>query len=150
MLKSFLRFFDRLEDKVRHQLSKTPVLYAIIGGIAIVLFWRGVWHLADEWGMSSWLSFFISVVIMLITGTFVSFFIGEQLLLSGLREEKRIDEKTEEEVKGEEARLTYIRGEIDQIRQDVEIIKNAIAPKKGIKINRQKPVANIKIRVVKK
>jgi low affinity Fe/Cu permease len=150
IFKNLFHYFDKLEDRVRHRLSKTPVLYAIIGGIAIVLFWRGVWHLADEWGMPAWLSFVISVFIMLITGTFVSFFIGEQLLLSGMREEKRIDEKTEEEIREEETRLAYIRAEIDQIRQDVEIIKQAVAPKKGIKINRQKPAANIKIRVVKK
>ena len=150
MIKNILHFFDKLEDKIRHRLSRTPVLYAIIGGVSIVLFWRGVWHIADEWGMSSWASLIVSVILMLATGTFVSFFLGEQILLSGLREEKRIDEKTEEEIKGEEARITYIRSEIDQIREDVEIIKNALAPKKGIKITRQKPPANIRIRVLKK
>lgn len=150
IFKRILHFFDKLEDKVRHQLSKAPLIYAIIGGVAIVLFWRGVWHLADDYNMSSWASLIISVIIMLTTGTLVSFFIGEQVLISGLREEKRIDEKTEEEVKNEEARMIYIRNEIDQIRQDVEIIKNAVAPKKGIKITRQKSPANIKIRIMKK
>ena len=41
------RFFDKLEDRVRSWLSHQPILYALIGGIGIVLFWRGVWHTAD-------------------------------------------------------------------------------------------------------
>lgn len=151
MIKKILHFFDKLEDKVRHKLSQTPVIYAIIGGISIVLFWRGVWHLADEWGMSSWASLIVSVILMLATGTFVSFFLGEQILLSGLREEKRIDEKTEEEIEQEDERITRIRTEIDEIRSDVMTIKNAVSPhKKEIKIKREKPAEKVRIRVMKK
>lgn len=150
MFQKILHFFDKLEDKVRHTLSKRPVLYALIGGVAIVLFWRGVWHLADEWGMPAWVSFVVSVVIMMFTGTFVSFFIGEQILLSGMREEKRIDEKTEEEIRGEEGRLQYIRQEIDEIRKDVAILTDVLVPKKQqIRLRKEKPEQKIKIRVVK-
>lgn len=151
MFKKILYFFDRLEDKIRHQLSKNPVIFAIIGGIAIVLFWRGIWHIADEINMSSWMSLIISVVIMLATGTFVSFFIGEQIIISGLREEKRLDQKTEEEIEQEDAYLARMRTEIDEIRDDVLSIKNSIpSDKKEIKIKREKPAAKIKIRVLKK
>ena len=151
MFKKVSLFFDKLEDKIRHRLSKNPVIFAIIGGIAIVLFWRGVWHLADDWGMSSWSSLVISVIIMLATGTFVSFFIGEQVLLSGLREEKRIDQKTEEEIEQEDVQLARMRTEIDEIRSDVLSIKDNMPPhKKEIKIKREKPAAHIKIRVLKK
>jgi low affinity Fe/Cu permease len=150
MFQNILHFFDKLEDKVRHKLSKRPVLYALIGGIAIVLFWRGVWHLADEWGMPAWVSFVVSVVIMMFTGTFVSFFIGEQILISGMREEKRIDEKTEEEIRGEEGRLAYIRQEIDEIRRDVAMLTDVLVPKKQqIQLRKEKPEQKIKIRVVK-
>ena len=159
MFKKTLKFFDKLEDKIRHELSKTPLLYAIIGGAAIVLFWRGVWHLADDLGMSSLTSLIISVVVMLATGTFVSFFIGEQILLSGLREEKRIDEKTEEEIEAEDDRIARIRHEIDEIRDDVEAIKGVVAPaprKKTVKKEvmrveqKEKLNTDVKIRVVKK
>ncbi len=162
MHKRILYFFDKLEDKIRHRLSKNPLIYAIIGGVSIVLFWRGVWHLADDWGMSSWSSLIISVIIMLATGTFVSFFIGEQVLLSGLREEKRIDQKTEEDIEQEDAQLARMRTEIDEIRNDVLSIKENIpSRKKEVKIKRGKstPIqsspksgsaAQIKIRVLKK
>ena len=60
MFSSILRFFDRFEDKNRHFLSRYPTLYALIGGTAIVLFWRGVWMLAD---MASFMTPITSIVI---------------------------------------------------------------------------------------
>lgn len=119
MIRNIITFFDKLEDRVRHNLSRRPVVYAFIGGLAIVLFWRGVWHLADDYGMTSWESLIVSVVIMMLTGTFVSFFVGESILLSGLKEEKRIDQRTEEDIRNEEERLTVLIKEIEQIRDGV-------------------------------
>lgn len=122
-MKHILRFFDKLEDKVRHELSRRPIIYAFIAGVAIVLFWRGVWHLADDYGMTSWESLIASVALMLVTGTFVSFFVGEQILISGLKEERRIDQKTEKDLQLEEERLRHIFEEIQQIQKDVREIK---------------------------
>ncbi|MFA6898160.1 MAG: hypothetical protein WC250_01990 [Candidatus Paceibacterota bacterium] len=48
MIKKLVRFFDKFEDKNRGLLSRAPIVYAIVGGAAHVLFWRGVWHVADD------------------------------------------------------------------------------------------------------
>ena len=47
VFKKIFRFFDKLEDHVRIALSHYPIVYTIIGGFSIVLFWRGVWMTAD-------------------------------------------------------------------------------------------------------
>ena len=99
MIKIIIKFFDKLEDKVRGRLSHYPIIYASFGGIGIVLFWRGVWHLADDIGLGSWGSILISLIILLMTGLFVSFFIGHYIIFSGLKQEKKIEEKEEEEIK---------------------------------------------------
>ncbi|OGM92906.1 hypothetical protein A2372_03610 [Candidatus Wolfebacteria bacterium RIFOXYB1_FULL_54_12] len=98
-LKKIVHFFDKFEDKVRAILARHPVVYAMIGSIGIILLWRGIWGIADEYGMSSVTSIIVGTVILLVTGLFVSFFVGEQIIISGINEEKRIDEETEEEVK---------------------------------------------------
>lgn len=36
-MKTITKFFDRLEDVVRHRLSRYPIIYAFIAGLAIVL-----------------------------------------------------------------------------------------------------------------
>ena len=98
-LRKVIKFFDKLEDRVRARLSHHPVVYAMIGSVGIILLWRGVWGIADEYGMGNMASIIIGTIILLLTGLFVSFFVGEQIIISGIREEKRIDEETEEEVR---------------------------------------------------
>lgn len=127
MIRAVITFFDHLEDKIRHRLSRYPVAYALIGGVGVVLFWRGVWDLADVVpGLSPLVTIAASLVIMLLTGTFVSFFIGEQIILSGLRSEKRLDEKTEKEVQEEEVELGHIDREVEDIKTQLAEIKKII------------------------
>lgn len=66
---------------------------------------------------------------MLLTGTFVSFFIGEEIIMSGLREEKRIDQKTEDDIRKEEARLAQIIKEIEEMHADILEMKKTIESK---------------------
>ena len=63
MIKKILHFFDKLEDQIRGRLSKYPIVYAFIGGVGIVLFWRGVWGLSEEIGMTNIQAIIISVII---------------------------------------------------------------------------------------
>lgn len=114
-----IKFFDKLEDKIRKRLSRHPALYALIGSIGIILLWRGVWMIADSFEMSGLISAVLGVAILLLTGLFVSFFIGEQILISGIKEEKRIDEKTEEEIRKEEITLSEIHEDIEKIKSEL-------------------------------
>lgn len=110
-------FFDKLEDRVRAKLSRRPILYSLIAGIAIVLFWRGIWHTADLIEMQGGLwsvafsgpgSILISVAILLITGLFVSFFVGDVIIMSGLKKEKKFTEKTQEEIQKESQDIAHM------------------------------------------
>ena len=101
LARKIYNFFDKLEDKIRATLSHHPILYTFIGGFAIVLFWRGVWHTTDileaKGGMFGVLfsgpgSIIISVSTLLLTGLFVSFFVGDVTILSGFKNEKIIIE----------------------------------------------------------
>ncbi|MDO8482631.1 MAG: hypothetical protein Q7S86_02320 [bacterium] len=130
-----LRFFDKLEDRVRGRLSRTPIIYAFVGGVAVVIFWRGIWHLADElqgfggwWGVifSPDISLIFSVLVLLGTGLFVSFFIGDRIIMSGLRHEKKIEEKTEAEVREEETMLTVVHQKLDNLEREISEIKSFI------------------------
>lgn len=126
-----VKFFDRLEDKTRGGLSRAPILYAIVGGIFVVLFWRAVWETADMLALQGkWLSVLfspgvslaISVVGLLLTGLFVSFFIGDRIILTGLKHEKKLAEKTEKEVIEEEAKLKELHAHIAHIEARLDKI----------------------------
>lgn len=129
-------FFDKLEDKIRRWLSRRPILYGFIGGVGIVLFWRGVWHTADwvsskilEWELricgentidcgvfpDGPLSFIIGSIILLATGLFVSNFIGNEIIISGIKGEKKLVDKTEDEVKIQSDAIQDIKEELKKI-----------------------------------
>jgi len=119
-----IKFFDKLEDKIRKRLSKRPIVYAFIGSVGIILLWRGVWMTADMFDfMTGPVSIIIGLAIALFIGLFVSFFVGDQIIISGIKEEKKIDEKTEEEIRKEEVSLKEIKRDIEEIKQ---ILKNKV------------------------
>lgn len=135
MVKNIVSFFDKLEDYIRGHLSRYPIAYTFIGGIAIVLFWRGVWHTADilqaRGGWLGWIFYeptnlIIVILILLGTGLFVSYFIGDTILLSGLRHQKKATDKTEKEIEEEEVELKSIRSTIKEIKKEVDEIKEAV------------------------
>ena len=47
MRKALIKFFDKVEDKVRGRLSHQAIFYAFVGGAATLLFWRGAWRTFD-------------------------------------------------------------------------------------------------------
>ena len=130
-----IKFFDKLEDRTRGRLSRVPIFYAIVGGITIVIFWRGVWEIADylytlggfwTWLFDPFVSVAFSILILLVTGLFVSFFIGDRIIMSGLKHEKKVEEKTESEVREEEAMLTVLQGKLDMLGRELSEIKSLI------------------------
>lgn len=149
MFALIVRFFDRLEDKVRVKLSHRSIIYAFIGGSTHVLFWRGVWITSDivrDYGWSGiwtsaevsgfWGWFFYEPItliwatfIQLITGLFVAGFIGERIIISGLKKEKKVTDRTEEEVQREENKITALDSKIDLLVKEIKELKDELAKK---------------------
>lgn len=130
MIKRIVHFFDRLEDKIRGKLSHYPILYALVGGVGIVLFWRGIWHTVDEFLLwSGPTSLIIGSVILLITGVFVSSFVGTRLIISGIKGEKTIVEKSSEEIKNEESEIKKVENKLNKIESEILEIKSEIDKK---------------------
>lgn len=131
MITRIVRFFDRLEDKVRSRLSRHPILYTMIGGVAIVLFWKGVWETAELFPfLFGPASILISVAILLITGLFVSFFIGDRIILSGLKKEKKLVERAESEIETEEDVLSEIQDDVARIEDEVHALRRKTRKRK--------------------
>lgn len=136
---------DRLEDKVRVKLSHYPIIYAFIGGVGVIIFWRGVWHTADHVmqfifssgsgatstslvGLFWWdgpLSILVGTALLLVDGLFVSSFIGNEIIISGLKKEKKLIEKTEDEIVfdlAEEAKIIQEIRDVNKRLNRIEIL----------------------------
>ena len=133
----------KIKYRIQNHLSKHPKTYALIVGVGIVLFWRGVWHSVDHLHdiftqstayylspglpMSPWwdgpVSFIVGCVVLYFTGAFTSSFIGNELILSGLRGEKKLNEKTESDLKNEVFAIADIKDELVVISKKLEILQ---------------------------
>ena len=121
MIKKIIHFFDRLEDKIRGGLSRYPILYALIGGVGVIMFWRGIWHTADGIPfLTGPVSTLIGLLILFLTGIFVSAFIGNSILMTGLRGEKKLTEKTKEEIITEEDQIQNLQKTLDTVKKEIE------------------------------
>ena len=126
-MEKIIKFFDKLEDKIRRKLSRCPIIYALVGSVGIILLWRGVWMTADMFNfMTGPVSVIIGTVTLLLVGLFVSFFIGDQIIISGIKAERRIDEKTEEEIRHEIITFGNIKNDLDEIKNQIKEIREKI------------------------
>ena len=137
-----MNIIKKIELRTQNYLSHYPRFYALVVGIGVVLFWRGVWHSADNIHMainyftassstslvfSPWwdgpLSFFVGGAILYMTGAFTSSFIGNELILSGLRGEKKLNEKAEADLKEEVVVIGDIKNELIVISRKLEVLE---------------------------
>lgn len=155
-LKKLYTFGDRFEDVARSKLSRVPIFYAALGGTGIILFWRGIWHTMDylmEYfflvhdgstsksaaGLPWWdgpLSIVIGASLLLAIGLFVTSFIGDAIIVSGLKSEKKLTEKTEEEVLAELRISELVHTELHDIDRRVKSIETSL--RTGIKSTKQR------------
>ena len=77
--------------------------------------------------MDGIVSIIASAIILLISGLFVSFFIGDRIILSGLKKEKKLEEKTKEELESEINVVNEMKQKIDKIEEGMEEIKNSLS-----------------------
>ncbi|OGG77901.1 hypothetical protein A3A36_02390 [Candidatus Kaiserbacteria bacterium RIFCSPLOWO2_01_FULL_52_12b] len=127
MIKKIITFFDKLEDRTRIKLSHYPITYAIVGGVGIILFWKGVWETAEIFPvLFGPMSMIIGIAILLMTGLMVSFFVGDSIILSGFNREKKLAEKTEEEVHSEKETVQHIVIELETIEMMLKNVKEKL------------------------
>ncbi|MFA6608321.1 MAG: hypothetical protein WCT07_00175 [Candidatus Paceibacterota bacterium] len=128
-LRSIYYIFDKLEDFIRGALSQHPFIYTFIGGMGVVLFWRGVWHSADIAESTGGIfaiifspvgSIVSGVIILLATGLFVSIFVGDSIIMSGIKKEKKVIDKTIDEVVDEKASIQSTLDMVRELKEEVE------------------------------
>jgi len=119
-MKEILKFFDKLEDKIRHNLSHYPIVYALVGFLGVVLVWRGIWHIADSLQLNSWLSVILGVLILLSSGLLVALAIGDEVIINAFRGRRKVTELRLEET------LT-LSERVDEIKKSLEKIEKSLS-----------------------
>lgn len=126
MIKRFLDFCVNTENKIREFLSHYPIIYAFIGATGVVLFWRGIWHTADDMSLSSSASLLAGIIILLGTGLLVYEFIGNRLIISGLIGEEKIVKKEEKEIRMEEKEIQTEEAQLKNLQNTLSRVEKKL------------------------
>ncbi len=120
MVKHLVRYLDKLEDRVRRWLSHRPILYSLVAAVGIILLWKGIWETAELFpALFGPGSILLGTALLLLTGLLVSFFIGDNIILSGYKGEKKLAERTESEVLKAAQATEQLMKKLDHI--DIEL-----------------------------
>ena len=133
-MKKLFGNFDKLEDLVRAWFRRRPVLYALVGGVGVILFWRGVWLSADAISttfragflgyelLDGMTSLVIGFVLLASTGLFVPDFLSTEVMRD-IKKEEKLTEKVEKEVETEESIINKIHDEVHSISRELKKIE---------------------------
>ena len=149
-MRPIINFLEKHENRIRAWFSRRPILYAVVGGVGVVLFWRGVWHTADAFAVifrawsgenipldfyavaDSFISLFIGFALLASTGLFVADFIGTEVITKDVEGEEKLTKKMEKEEEAEESVINKIHNEMHGISRRLKKIEKIEKQNGGI------------------
>ena len=94
----FSNFFLKFEHRPRKYFEKRPFSQAFLAGVGVILFWRGVWEIADILKLNPALSIVIGIIMLVFIGLFIHTFVGNAIIIKNVEKEQKFEKKTEREI----------------------------------------------------
>jgi hypothetical protein len=125
-MKYVTNIFLRIEERARTYFERVPFLHAFLGGVGVVLFWRGVWEVADRIQIDPIVSIVVGSLLLGAIGLFLHTFVGNAIIIKNVEKDKRMTTRAEHEIavvekdiKQEGATLEQLSAKIDRLEQVV-------------------------------
>jgi hypothetical protein len=125
-MKYVTNIFLRIEERARTYFERVPFLHAFLGGVGVVLFWRGVWEIADRIKIDPIVSIVVGSLLLGAIGLFLHTFVGNAIIIKNVEKDKRMTTRAEHEIavvekdiKQEGATLEQLSAKIDRLEQVV-------------------------------
>lgn len=123
-MRYFTNAFLSVEDKARTFFERYPFLHAFLAGVGVILFWRGVWEIADHYHLNPVVSVVAGVILLMLIGLFIQTFVGNAIIIKSVTHSATVDKKIlheiESEVVGEEVTLLTLNKKIDALAKKFE------------------------------
>lgn len=130
-MKYFTNIFLQIEERARSYFERFPFVHAFLGGVGVVLFWRGTWELADQMRIDPVVSIIIGSLLLGSIGLFIHTFVGNAIIIKNVEKDKQMTKKAghsiiaaEQNIKKEEITLQQLSEKIDRLEQLVKTVNN--------------------------
>lgn len=94
----FFNTVNRGLSTFRKDLKRHHIIFSLLGGIGVVLFWHGIWGIADIY-VNPFQSVILGVIVLWITGLLILQLIGSEAIEEDLDKENKILDKGNDIIK---------------------------------------------------
>lgn len=129
-MKIFKNTFLKIEEKARKYFEQFPFIHAFLAGVGVILFWRGVWEIADIRQLSPTASIIWGVLILSGIGLFIHTFIGNAIIIKSVKHEIDLEKESRKEVREvekemtkEEITLAHLSTKLDDLSKKIDHIE---------------------------
>lgn len=117
----------KIESAARKFFEFIPFTHAFLAGVGVILFWRGVWEVADIIMLDPVASILLGIAILGGIGLFIQTFVGNAIIIKNVEREGKIEKSTskkisqvESEVEREEMTLQKLSQKIDKLNTKID------------------------------
>ncbi len=122
--------FLKIEDRARKYFERIPFIHAFLAGVGVILFWRGVWEIADIYHFDPTISIVVGIIMLVSIGLFTHTFIGNAIIIKNVKHEINIEKENrkdlstfEKNINNEEVTLAHLSDKIDQLSKKITHIE---------------------------
>ncbi len=95
----------QIEERSRKFFERIPFIHAFFAGVGVVLFWRGVWHIADTIELPAVTSLIVGLLLLGGLGMFLHTMVGNAIIIKNVERDATLSTKTSNEIFEVEANL---------------------------------------------
>lgn len=122
--------FLKMEDRARKYFEQFPFIHAFLAGVGVILFWRGVWEIADINRISPGTSVILGIVLLGGIGLFIHTFIGNAIIIKNVKREIDIEKeqikevaRVEKDILEEEITLKHLHAKLNELTDKIDHIE---------------------------
>jgi len=122
--------FLKIEERARAYFEQFPFIHAFLAGVGVILFWRGVWEIADINHLDPGVSIVLGVVLLTSIGLFIHTFIGNAIIIKNVKREIDIEkeqtkevDRVEKELRQEEITLHHLYIKINELHDKIDHVE---------------------------
>jgi len=123
-MKPITNIFLSIEDRARRYFEKMPFIQALVAGVGVIIFWRGIWELLDRTHVSPGVSIVLGCLLLGAVGVFVQTFIGNTIIIKEVKQEEKIEKKAMQKMEGEvgteTVTLAQLSAKLDMVMKKIE------------------------------
>lgn len=109
-----------IEDNARKFFERIPFIHALLAGIGVVLFWRGIWESADKMALDPLSSALLGIALLGGIGLFIQTFVGNTIIIKSVKKEEQLEKTTVKKVQQEEITLLQLSQKIDELNSKID------------------------------